>query len=486
MADYNYDLGVIGGGAAGLTAAAGAARFGAKVLLVDRAEKLGGDCLHSGCVPSKTLIRTAKVRHLMATSKEYGLPGVDLPPVDFTQVKARIMEVIDKIQHHDSVDRFCSLGVRVEQGRPVFIDPHTIELDGEKISGRAWVVATGSEASAPPVEGLDAVEYLTNREIFYLDELPRSLLILGAGPIAIEMAQAFNRLGTNVQVIQRGPQILTKEDRDLADLVLKTLVEEGVTVHLNTGLVRVDQVGGRTEVTVSRDGQEKVLEAEHLLVALGRKPNTAGLGLEEIGVELARGALKVDDRLRTSVKHIYGAGDVTGRHQFTHAAGYEGGVALTNAILRLPRKADYTWLPRATYTEPELAGIGLNEKAAEKAGRKYSVITEEFGDNDRAVAENSGRGLIKLILDEKEKPLGVQILGPRAGDLLGEWAAVLNGKVKLSALASAVHPYPTLAEINKRVAGTYLSPKIFSDKVKKGLKLVFNLKGRACKLEDED
>ena len=228
------------------------------------------------------------------------------------------------------------------------------------------------------------------------------------------------------------------------------------------------------------DGTEISLKAERILVALGRNPNIAGLGLEHIGVELDKRGVKVDNRLRTNIKHIYAAGDVTGAYQFTHAAGYEAGIVISNAIFHLPRKVDYTFLPWCTYTDPELASIGMNEKAATDAGIKYVVWTEAFKDNDRSLAEGEKIGKIKMILDKDEKPLGVQILGPRAGELLNEWVAVLNGKVKLSSLASAVHPYPTLGEINKRVAGTYFSPKIFSDKVKKGLKFFFNLKGRAC------
>ena len=225
------------------------------------------------------------------------------------------------------------------------------------------------------------------------------------------------------------------------------------------------------------------MKAETILVAMGRSANTSGLGLEEIGVETDRGAVKVDDRLRTSRKHIYAAGDVCGGYQFTHAAGYEGGIVISNAIFHLPRKTDYTFLPWCTYTDPELASIGMNEKTARAAGIDYTVWTEVFKDNDRSLAEGNTVGKVKMILDEKEKPIGVQILGPRAGDLISEWVAMFNGKVKLSTLASAVHPYPTIGEINKKIAGSFFSPKIFSDRIKKGLKFFFHLKGRACSLE---
>ncbi|MBW2615437.1 MAG: FAD-dependent oxidoreductase, partial [Deltaproteobacteria bacterium] len=268
---------------------------------------------------------------------------------------------------------------------------------------------------------------------------------------------------------------------DMADEVMNVLSSEGVVFHLNASIIRTSDKGSEKEVLIKNEnGKELNLGAEKILVAMGRTPNLEGLGLNDIGVEFDRKGLKADDRLRTSQKHIYAAGDVTGAYQFTHAAGYEGGIVISNAIFHLPRKADYTFFPWCTYTDPELAGIGMNEKAAKAAGIEYSVWTEAFKDNDRSLAAGERVGKIKMILDEKEKPLGVQILGPQAGELLNEWVAVLNGKVKLSTLASAVHPYPTLGEINKRVAGTYFSPKIFSDKVKKGLKFFFHLKGRAC------
>ena len=481
MPDYDFDIGILGGGAAGLTVASGAAQLGAKTLLVEKEKELGGDCLHFGCVPSKTLIRTAHVYHLMKTAKIFGLPEMTVPPVDFKEVTARIRSVISTIQEHDSEERFCSLGARVEFGDPAFIDDHSIRLNGNTYSAKNWVIATGSSPGIPPVEGLDKTPFLTNKEIFSLEHLPSSMIILGAGPIATEMAQAFSRLGSKVFVVQRSGQILSKEDKDLADEVMGVLSSEGVEFYLNATIIRALERGGEREVLIKDgDGKEISLRAEKILVALGRKPNTDGLGLEHIGVELNKKGVKVDNRLRTNIKHIYAAGDVTGAYQFTHAAGYEGGIVISNAIFHLPRKVDYTFLPWCTYTDPELASIGMNEKEAIAAGIEYSVWTEAFKDNDRSIAEGERIGKIKMILDKDEKPLGVQILGPRAGELLNEWVAVLNGKVKLSSLASAVHPYPTLGEINKRVAGTYFSPKIFSDKVKKGLKFFFNLKGRAC------
>jgi pyruvate/2-oxoglutarate dehydrogenase complex dihydrolipoamide dehydrogenase (E3) component len=482
MPSYEYDIGIIGGGAAGLTVAAGAAQLGAKTLLIEKEKELGGDCLHFGCVPSKTLIRSAQVRHLMNVSREFGLPPVELPPVDYAEVRKRIQSVIRTIQEHDSEERFCSLGAKVVFGSPVFSDSHAVKVARQTYTAGRWVIATGSSPAAPAFEGLSDTPFLTNKDIFSLSRLPESMIILGAGPVATEMAQAFCRLGTEVHVVQRSGQILSKEDKDMADVVLEALRAEGVRVHLNAAVQHVSSHGEDSQVVVVKqeDSAPVSLRAEKILVAMGRNPNITDLGLQNIEVEFDRKGLKVDDRLRTSLKHIYGAGDVTGAYQFTHAAGYEGGIVVSNAVFHLPRKVDYTWLPWCTYSDPELASMGMNEKRAREAGLVYTVWSESFEGNDRALAAGEGIGKIKMLLDERENPIGVQIVGPDAGELLNEWVAALNGKVKLSRLASAVHPYPTLGEINKKVVGAYFSPKIFSEKVRKGLKYFFQLKGRAC------
>jgi pyruvate/2-oxoglutarate dehydrogenase complex dihydrolipoamide dehydrogenase (E3) component len=478
---YDYDLAILGGGAAGLTAASGAARLGAKTLLIEKEEKLGGDCLHYGCVPSKTLIHSAKALHTIKNAPKFGLPRVEPGPVDFSRVRQRILDVINTIQKYDSEERFCQLGARVKFGTARFVDEHSVQLDNEKISAAKWLIATGSSPGVPAIPGLDKTPYITNKEIFYLDSLPESMIVLGGGPIAVEMAQAMSRLGVKVSVIQRSDQILTKEDRDMADELLGMLREEGIDLYLGTTVAGVKDLGRQKEILFKQvNGDEKRVTADKILVAMGRTPNTTGLDLENAGVELGPRGIQVDARLRTSQKHIFAAGDITGDYQFTHAAGYEGGIVLANAVFRLPRKADYTFLPWCTYTDPELASVGMNEKRAALAGIDYTVWTEEFSGNDRSLAMGNISGKIKMILDKKEKIMGVQILGPGAGELINEWVAVLSGKVKLSTLASAVHPYPTLGEINKRVAGSYLAPKIFSEKIKKGLKFFFSLKGRAC------
>ncbi len=485
MANFDYDIGIIGGGAAGLTVASGAAQLGAKTLLLEIEKELGGDCLHFGCVPSKTLIKTAHVRQLIKRAANYGLTPVDLPPVDFKQVADRIRSVIQTIQKHDSKERFCGLGAKVVFSSPHFLDSHRVQFDDQQASAKTWVIAAGSSPAVPPIPGLADTSYITNKEIFSLPHLPKSMIVLGGGPIGTEMSQAFARLGTKVSLVDMADQILPREDKDMVAPVMERMAEEGVMFYLGHRIQSVSDAGKNKVVElVPPDGKRFRISAETILVALGRKPNIEKLSLENAGVATTSRGIPVDDRLRTNQKHIYAIGDVTGNYQFTHAAGYEGGIVVSNAVFRLPRKADYTWLPWCTYCDPELASVGMNEKAAQATGIEYDAWTEAFKDNDRSLAEGETGGKIKLILDKKETPVGVQIVGPHAGELINEWVVALNGKVKLSTLASTVHPYPTMGEINKRVVGNYFSPKIFSEKIQKGLKFFFNLKGRACTLEE--
>lgn len=481
MTSFDFDIGIIGGGAAGLTVTAGSARLGARTLLVEKEPLLGGDCLHYGCVPSKTLIRSAQVYHQLRHLEQFGLPGVQVPPVDFKLIAERIQTVISTIGVHDSVERFCGLGARVEFGDPQFVDEHTIDLAGTRHTAKTWVLATGSSPAVPNLPGLDQAPFLTNRDIFSLDSLPASLIILGAGPIATEMAQAFARLGSRVRVIQRSKQILSKEDPDLAGTIQQRLESEGVTFYLQAAVQKVRRGESGLEVVIqSTDGSESIVTGDQLLVALGREPNVKALKLDRAGVKCGAKGILTDDRLRSNQRHIYAAGDVTGQHLFTHAAGYEGGIVVSNAVFHLPRKVNYTNLPWCTYSDPELASIGLNETRARERNLNFSLWSEDFAGNDRSLAEGETEGTIKMLLGDKGKPLGVQILGPQAGELLAEWVTVFNGGIKMSTLAGAVHPYPTLAEINKRVVGRYMETKIFSEKVQKVLKFFFHFKGRGC------
>ncbi|MFP5259588.1 MAG: dihydrolipoyl dehydrogenase family protein, partial [Acidobacteriota bacterium] len=410
---------------------------------------------------------------------DFGLPALETGPVDFTAVRRRIKGVIAGIQEHDSPDRFRRLGAEVHFGQARFLDDHALELDGRRITADRVLIATGSRAAVPDIPGLAEAGYLTNRELFSLEKLPASLIILGGGAIAAEMGQAFARLGSRVTMIQRSRHILSREDADLADVVAAGLTLDGVDLRLGTVVESVagPDGNGLRRVTVIRDGQREDVAAEAILVAMGRTPNLDGLGLDAAGIAYTQKGLVLDDRLRTSAPHVFGAGDVTGDHQFTHAAGYEGGVVVAGAVFRLPRKVDYTWMPRCAFTGPALAAAGLTEGQAKAAGLPHTVIVEPFSGNDRARAAGETAGLVKLILDRRGKLLGVGIAGAGAGELLAQWLTAGAGKLGLSTLAGTTLPYPTLAETGKRAAGRPLEAKLFSPLTRRILRLVFRYRG---------
>jgi pyruvate/2-oxoglutarate dehydrogenase complex dihydrolipoamide dehydrogenase (E3) component len=483
MASFEYDLGIIGGGAAGLTAAAGAAQFGAKTILIEKSSQLGGDCLHYGCVPSKTLIRTASVWNLAGRSNAFGLPALNLPPVDLGAVMDRVQAVIEKMQLHDSPERFCGLGAEIRFGRPAFADDHVVELDGKRIAAKNWIIATGSSPVVPPIEGLASVPFWTNEMVFSQRTLPGHLIVLGGGPIGLEIAQSFARLGSKVTIIEFIDQILGPEDTDMAEILKTRLEAEGVIIHTGTKALKVESKGAAILLTVgpaTKEGPSAVIEGDALFLSTGRKPNIGDLAFDKAGVAFTPRGIPTNNRLKTNIPHIYACGDVNGQFPFTHVAGYEAGIALTNAILHLPRKVDYGRIGWCTYTDPEVASIGFNEKRARKDGLNYRIIEEQFEENDRAMAEGEAMGKIKILLDTNDKLLGCQMMGAHAGELIHEWIIALSAGVKLSAMAGTVHVYPTLSEISKRAAGRVFADKLFGNRTKSILKLLFSLKGRAC------
>jgi dihydrolipoamide dehydrogenase len=478
MDHYDYDLIVIGGGAAGLTCSTGAAQFGAKTLLIEKEKELGGDCLHYGCVPSKSLIKSSSIYNSIKNSSMYGLPDMQVPAVDFQKISDRIKGIISEIQVHDSPgfikDKY---NVDTMFGDPSFVDNHTINIDGKEISSKRFVIATGSSPVIPPIEGIKDISYLTNRDIFFLDSLPDSLIVLGGGPIGLEMAQAFSRLGTRVTVVEFFDKLLPREDEDISSFVLEKLQKDKVVFMLGTKAVKASNDGGEVKLTVKQGEKEFDISAEKILISTGRKPNIEGLSLDDAGIEYDKRGIKVDSRLRTSVKNIFACGDVSGGLQFTHVAGYEGGIAMANAIMRVPVKADYSKVPWCTYLDPEIASIGYNEKRAQEAGIAYTVQKKYFKDNDRALAEGLTEGFLKLLINKKGKIIGVQLVGAHAGELIHEWVAAINGKIGLSTIAQAIHVYPTLSEINKGASGEFLAPKLFNGRVRGILKVLFGLRG---------
>lgn len=478
MGKYQYDMIVIGGGAAGLTASTFAGQSGAKTLLIEKEEKLGGDCLHYGCIPSKSLIKSSYAYNVTRNAKKYGLPEMGVPPVDFAQVTKRIRAIIDMIQKHDEPAYLNEkFNVETQFGEPKFLDNHTITLNGQTITSRYFVLAMGSSAYIPSVEGIEQVPYVTNTGIFSLEKLPASLIVLGGGPIGVEMAQAFSRLGSKVTIVQSSGQLLAREDEDISRLAKQILESEGIEIMLNTRVDKVAATNGGVELSVNYAGYSNMISGDTLLVSTGRRANVEGLDLKNAGIKYSPRGIKVDHRLRTTMKNIYACGDVTGGLQFTHIASHEAIVAIYNCILKIPKKANYDFVPWCTYMDPEVASIGLNEKRALEAGIDFKIQKDYFKENDRALAESETHGFIKILINKKGKPIGVQIVGFHAGDLIHEWVPVLNGKVSLSTLSDAIHAYPTMAEINKNSTVNYLVSTI-PPWTKKIAKFLFGYQGK--------
>lgn len=458
MTRITTDICIIGAGSAGLSVAAGASQMGARVVLLE-AEKMGGDCLNAGCVPSKALIAAAKHAHAMTTGGPFGIAPVT-PQVDFAAVKDHVARVIDTIAPVDSQERFEGLGVHVIRAHGRFTSPTTVQAGDHTITARRFVIATGSRPFVPPIPGLDGVPYLTNETIFALRDRPDHLIVLGGGPIGMEMAQAHRRLGCQVTVIEAA-RALGREDPELAAVVLDALRAEGVAILEGQAAAQISGAAGAITVTLS-DGQ--VITGTHLLVAVGRKVTLDGLGLDAANVAHTPKGVTVGDDLRSATnRRVYALGDVAGGPQFTHLAGYHAGVAIRSILFGLPAKASLRAIPRATYTDPEIAHVGLTEaEARAQYGDRLTVTRFPFHDNDRAQAQGETRGLVKLMI-VKGRPVGASIVGPQAGELIAPWCLAVASRLKLSAIAGAVLPYPTLAETGKRAAGAYFSPQLFAN-----------------------
>ncbi|WP_299849164.1 FAD-dependent oxidoreductase [uncultured Roseovarius sp.] len=457
MAELNADLLVIGAGSGGLSVAAGAVQMGASVILLE-GHKMGGDCLNYGCVPSKALIASGKAAHAQAHASAYGVANVK-PKADYAAAKDHVAGVIAQIEPHDSVERFEELGVQVIQEYGSFISPNEVQAGDDVITARRIVISTGSSPLVPPIPGLDAVPYETNETIFELREKPKHLLIIGGGPIGMEMAQAHLRLGSKVTVIE-GMKALSQDDPEMAAIVLERLSEEGIEISEGAMASEIRGKAGAVEVE-AKDG--RIFKGTHLLMAVGRKANIDRLGLEAAGIETTKRGIKVDAGMRTTNKRVYAIGDVAGGLQFTHVAGYHAGLVIRSALFGLPAKQRTDHIPWATYTEPELSQVGLTEEQAREEHRDaLEVVRFEYTQNDRAIAERKTTGLIKVMV-VKGRPVGASIAGAQAGELINLWALVIANKLKMKHVANMVAPYPTIGEINKRAAGAYFSPRLFDN-----------------------
>lgn len=475
---YSHDVVILGGGAGGLTAASGCAQLGLKTALVEK-ERLGGDCLYYGCVPSKTLIKSARVLRYAQDFEKFGLPKLTVPKVQIDRVLGHVREVIEQVAVHDSPERFRGLGAEIFFDVPEFISPHEVRLPGGRVlSARTIILATGSAPLSLPIPGLEEAGYITNIEIFSLKKQPRSMLTIGAGPIGVELSQSFLRLGTKVSIIDMAPRILSREDADLADIVKEKLLQEGAELYLGANIQRVEKFGGKKRLILKNaEGREEVLEAEEILMAVGRQGNTGDLKLEEAEVEVEGSFVKVGPNLSSSRKHILAVGDCNGKFLFTHVAGAEGSLAVRKTVLRIPVKMNYHYIPWVTYTDPEIASIGYNEMRAKEAGVQYTVVSSEFKQIDRAMAETETDGKIKILIDKRSRVIGTQIAGPHAGDLLIPLIYAVRNRSKLMDMITPIFPYPVLSEVLKKAGGNYFAPMVYNPRVKKILRTVFGYRG---------
>ena len=460
------DLCIIGAGSGGLSVAAGAAQMGAEIVLIERG-LMGGDCLNFGCVPSKSLLAAARLAEIMRRSTALGIASTP-PHVDFAAVMDSVHKVIAAIAPNDSVERFERFGVRVLRAEARFTNPHTVRAGDIEIRPRRFVIATGSHPAVPAIPGLDRTPYLTNETVFANRERPEHLVVIGGGPIGIEMAQAHRRLGARVTVLDIGP-LLPRDDPELVAFLAQRLTSEGIAAHPRVEITNIERDGEAIVLRLADGGR---ITGSHLLVAAGRRPSIEALDLPAAGIEASAKGIAVDARMRTTNRRAFVVGDVTGGPQFTHVANYHAGIVIRNALFRLPAKIDYRALPWVTYTDPELAQVGLTEVAARAAGVVVRVLQWPFVENDRAQTERDTEGLVKVVLQRNGRVLGASILGAAAGDLILPWALAISQKLKIGALANLIAPYPTRSEASKRAAGCYYTPTLFSSRTRRLVRLL--------------
>jgi pyruvate/2-oxoglutarate dehydrogenase complex dihydrolipoamide dehydrogenase (E3) component len=455
------DLVILGGGPGGLVVASVAAQLGLRVTLIEKSARLGGDCLHTGCVPSKTLIHMARTAHMARCGARTGLL-TEMPGIDFSKAIDEVNRVIEKIQQHDDPERFRSYGCEVRFGSARFTSPHEVTVDGEVLSSRRFVIATGSMPAIPPIPLLEQTGFDTNETIFKRRTLPDHLAVIGCGPVGVELAQAFSRLGSRVTLIEAADRLLLHEDEQTSSLLQHALEGEGIRIITAAQVAGVRREGDARQIALA-DG--RTVECERILIATGRRPVVHGLGLEEAGVEFGKQGIGIDRRLRTSQKHIYAIGDVCGPYQFTHMAEYQADVALANIVFRTPKKTDYRVVPRVVYTDPEVASVGLTEVEAKAKGIRYDVAEFPVAEIDRAITDGHDEGAARLLIS-KGRIAGASLVGPQAGELIHELALAMQVNAKVKDIAAMVHAYPTQAQIVRRTINKSYAHLLHSKKLR--------------------
>ena len=455
------DLVVIGGGPGGLVVASVAAQLGLKVTLIEQAEQLGGDCLHSGCVPSKTLIDAARTVHATRLGVQAGLLSA-MPDVDFGKAIDRVNRVIQRIQRHDDPERFRGYGCDVRFGKATFINPREVTVDEEIIRARRFVIATGSRPAIPPVFGLEEAGFDTNETIFRRRALPEHLAVIGGGPVGVELAQAYARLGSRVTVVEMAERLLAVAEPDASAALQQAFEREGIKVHTGAELATVRRDGDSRQLQLA---DQRTIECDRILVASGRRPVVHGLGLEQAGVEFSSSGIRVDRRLRTSQRHIYAVGDVCGPYRFTHMAEYQAGIALANIAFRVPRKTNYRVVPWAVYTDPEVASVGLTQAEARARGINHTVARFPMADVDRAITDSAEPGFASILVS-RGRVVGATLVGAHAGELIHELALAMQVNARVKAITEMVHAYPTYAQIHRRALNSNRAHLLQSRKVR--------------------
>lgn len=467
---YDHQIVVIGGGSAGLVVAAGAAGLGADVALVER-DKMGGECLNSGCVPSKAFLRCAHLAAEIRDSERFGIRA-KLENVDMEALMMRVSSVIGEIEPHDSAQRFRSLGVNVIKGEARIIDAHRISVAGKEISSKFIVIATGSEAIVPPIKGLSETSFYTNRNIFSMKKLPSDFVVLGGGSIGLEIGQGFSHLGSKVTVVDMMESLFVRDDHEVGPLMEKIMRAEGMEFHLGAKILEVTRNNGSGIVRIEKEKKILDIAFDALLVALGRGAVTGGLGLKDAGIAVdKKGYILTNERQQTSVPGIYACGDVCGPYQFTHMAGYQAGIVLRNIIFKFPAKCDYNAVPWVTYTRPEVAHVGYTEEAAKEKGLLGEIILCDFAENDRARTEGDIPGFLKIVMDKKGRIIGATIVGRKAGEMISLSVMAIRQKLKVTYFMNMLMPYPTESEIYG-LASRNIAKKSFKPWMKKIIRMI--------------